>query len=288
MLLGQLAAELLAEFVHVLAEDAGVLLGEVDVLEDAVGRGDTLPPHEEPAVQPLLVQPHDLARLDLAEELGADRIDRATFAGHDVAPAGRLTDAQRPNPIGIAGRLDVIGEQEDERVGALEMVENVPQRVGLVLMGRLGQQMNDDLGVATGLEDAAVGLVFVPQQAGIDQIAVVGDRDLPPGILRQQGLTVLHRGRTRRRVPDVPDGDGVSQLLERVRAAAKDPHDRAHALVALDALAVAGGDPGRLLASMLQGVQTEVGLLHRIGVAEDPEQPTFFLLLRKDLVPDAI
>jgi len=168
------------------------------------------------------------------------------------------------------------------------MVEDVPQRIGLVLMGRLGQQMNDDLRIATGFEDAAVGLVFVPQQAGIDQIAVVGDRDLSPRIFCQQGLTVLHCGRARRRVPDVPDSDGIPQFLERVRAGAKDPHDRAHALVALEALAVAGGDPRRLLASMLQGVQSEIGLLHRIGVAEDPEEPAFFFLLRKDLVPDAI
>ena len=279
MLFGQLAAELLAEFVHVLAEDAGVLLGEVDVLEDAVGRRDAPALDEEPAVQPVLVQPHDLARLDLADERGPDRIDGAALAGHDVAPLGGLADAQRPNPVRIAGRLDVVGEQEEERVGALQMVENVPQRVGLVLVGRLGQQMNDDLGVAGGLEDAAVGLVFVPQQAGVDQVAVVGDRDLSPRVFGQQGLAVLDAGRAGRRIPDVADGDGVLQLLESVRAVAKDPHDRAHALVALDALAVAGGDPGRLLPSMLEGVQAEVGLLHRIGVAEDPEQPTLFLFL---------
>ncbi len=65
------------------------------------------------------------------------------------------------------------------------MVQDVAQWVGLALVGRFGQQMDDDLRVVGRFEDTAVGLVLIPQQAGVDQVAVMGDGHLPPGILGQ-------------------------------------------------------------------------------------------------------
>ena len=284
VLSGQLMTELLAELVHVLSEDPRILLGEVDVLEDAVCGFDAAWFHEESAVQPVLVQPDDLTRLDLADELGPDGVDRAAFARDDPTALVGPADAQGPNPIGVARRLDMIGEQEKQRIRALKMVQDVAQRVGLALVTRLGQEMHDDLRVVGGFEDAAVGFVFVPEQAGVDQVAVVGHRHLPTRVLGQQWLAVLHLGRSARGISDVTDGDRVLQLRQGLRAAAEDPRNGAHPLVALDGFPVAGGDSRRLLPTMLEGVQTEIGLLHGVGVAEDPEQAALLPLLWKDLV----
>ena len=65
------------------------------------------------------------------------------------------------------------------------------------------------------------------------------------------------------------NGNGICQLLEDAGAAAKNPRDRAHRFVALDRLAIAGGDAGRFLPSMLQAVKSEKGLLNRVRITED-------------------
>ena len=51
--------------------------------------------------QPVLVDDDDLARLDVADELGVDQIQRAGFAGEHPGVA-QFADAQRPEPVRIA------------------------------------------------------------------------------------------------------------------------------------------------------------------------------------------
>ncbi len=75
------------------------------------------------------------------------------------------------------------------------------------------------------------------------------------------------------------DGDGVGELIEQARAGAKDPLDGSHTCVAVDHFAVAGGDAGGLLASVLEGEQAVVGFLDGFGVAVDSEQPAIFFFI---------
>ena len=73
------------------------------------------------------------------------------------------------------------------------MVEHVVEGVLFVLVRRLGQQVDDDLGIAGGLENVPDLLVAPTQQGGVDQVAVVGDRHVPAGEAEQQGLGVGFR-----------------------------------------------------------------------------------------------
>ena len=74
------------------------------------------------------------------------------------------------------------------------MVERVVQRILPVLMARLGQQMDDHLGVSGGLKDVPHLLVVPSEQGGIDQVSIVRDGDLPTGISEQQWLGVPFGG----------------------------------------------------------------------------------------------
>jgi len=65
----------LSELVDVFGEDSAVLLGEIDVLEDAVGRGYAARCDEETAGDAVFVQPDYFSGLDLTDErcFGFDR-----------------------------------------------------------------------------------------------------------------------------------------------------------------------------------------------------------------------
>jgi hypothetical protein len=146
-----------------------------------------------------------------------------------------------------------------------------------------GDEVDDDLGVGRGGEDRPRRLELVPEQLGVDEVAVVRDRDRAPRVLHREGLGVLEVRGARRRVADVADGGAALQPREHVRR--EDVRDEPHLAVDVEALAVGGDDPGRLLAAVLERVEPEVGVVR--GVLElaegpDPEDSTLFLLLVED------
>ena len=57
----------------------------------------------------------------------------------------------------------------------------------------------------------------------------------------------------------------------------EDVGDVAHGFAGVDDGAVAGGDAGALLASVLQGVEREVGEFRGFGVAVDGDYSAFFV-----------
>ncbi len=72
------------------------------------------------------------------------------------------------------------------------------------------------------------------------------------------------------------DSHRVSQFVKVSACFAKYATDLPHACVAADVLAIAGGDTGRFLASVLKAVKPEKSLLYGFGVAVDPENAAFF------------
>jgi hypothetical protein len=92
-----------------------------------------------------------------------------------VAPIA--SNAQVSEAPGVAGGLDAVGEEEQQAVRALQVLEHVRERVLLLDVGRLGQQVDDDLGVGRRLKDVAVFLVLVAQELRVDEVAVVGNGD---------------------------------------------------------------------------------------------------------------
>src|SRR3954447_8420527 len=85
---------------------------EVDVLEDAE-RG-ALALDGDPRLDALLGQRDDLAGLDVAQQLGADDVERARLAGDAVAVA-ELAEDERPQPGRVAEGDDAVAAHDHGR-----------------------------------------------------------------------------------------------------------------------------------------------------------------------------
>ena len=141
----------------------------------------------------------------------------------------------------------------------------------------MGDELDDDLGIGGGLEVGAVALQARAHVAQVDQVAVVRDGDQALGRFDADGLGIQQRRVAGGRVARVADGHGAGQLGQHV--VGEDLRDQAHALDVGQMLAVGGGDAGRLLAAMLQGVEAEIGLAGGVGVAVNGDDAALFVEL---------
>ena len=92
---------------------------------------------------------------------------------------------------------------------------------------------------------------------GVDQVAVVAERDRTVGGGAERRLGVLPHGGAGGRVAGVTDGDMALEGAE--RGLVEDLGDQAHVLEDEDLGAVAHRDARGLLSTVLQGVQPEIG-----------------------------
>ncbi len=106
-----------ARTVHLDAADTRVGACEVDVLEDAqsVASGR----HGLGRVQPLLVDPDDLARPHVADDVGTDEIEGARLGGDDPVLAD-LAERQRAKPERVTERDERPVDERGDRVRAFE------------------------------------------------------------------------------------------------------------------------------------------------------------------------
>ena len=247
------------DLAHLAARDLGAVAledrvgaREVDVLEHAEGLAVRL--HELARLDPALAERDHLARLDLAQELGADDVEGAALGGHAVAVAEHA-ERQRPQAGAVPeGHHRVLGHH-DRGEGALEPRRHLGERV-LDALGRVrGQERGDDLGVGGAAElDAGVGELRVELDR-VDQVAVVGERHLA-AVGAPHRLGVLPRRRAGGGVAHVPHGHLAAQrpqllLVEDLRHETEIAHGH-------DVALVGGGDARRLLAAVLERVQREV------------------------------
>ena len=139
--------------------------------------------------------------------------------------------------------------------------------------------MQDDLAVDGGLENRAFALEFVAEHGGVDQVAVVSDRDLAAEAIDHKRLRILQRARTGRRIARMTDGARPLQAFQ--ISGAENLRDQTHVAMHLKgaARAVRGHDAGALLAAMLEREQTVVGQDRRVRMSEDGENAA--LVLRK-------
>ena len=116
---------------------------------------------------------------------------------------------------------------------------------------------------ALGVAQLAVDVLErLAQFGGVDEVAVVRERDRALGRVTERRLGVLPRRTAGRRIPAVTDGEvalegGEVCLVEDLR-------DEAHVLVDEDASPVTRGDARGLLPAVLQGVQPVVGQLRDV------------------------
>jgi hypothetical protein len=95
------------------------------------------------------------------------------------------------------------------------------------------------------------------QFQGVDQVAVMAERQAGRGCRAERRLGVVPYRRPAGRVPGVPDRDVAAERIE--HRCVEDLRHQAHVLEHDDPGAVADRDPGRLLAAVLQRVQAEIG-----------------------------
>ena len=275
MLAGELAAHLDAHLVHVAVGDVRVGPGEVHVLEHAERAPRVLGERLHRA-QSVRVDDHDLARLHVADELRLDQVQRAGLARQHEPSVGQPADAQRTEAVRVAHADELVLGEDDQGICALDAAHGLDQSALVAArLRRLGEQVDDDLGIHRRLEDGALGLQLVAQGGGVGEVAVVADGDLALGAIDGQRLGVGQVRRPGRRVARVADGRGADQLVEHV--AVEDVRHQPHALVDVELLAVGRDDAGRFLAAVLELVEPVVGELGGVRMAVDAEHAAVVL-----------
>src|SRR5439155_21747546 len=126
---------------------------------------------------------------------------------------------------------------------------------------------------------------LVAQPRSVGQIAIVAEHELPQVTSSRNRLDVRERVRAGGRVARVTDGgdrrlavsDGLAAVERVDRLAIEDLADQSQALVQVELRTIAGGDPGRLLAAMLQRVQAQVSEpADRLTGGEDTDHAALF------------
>ncbi len=139
------------------------------------------------------------------------------------------------------------------------------------IVGRLGEQMKDDLAIRGRLEDRALALEFVAQDAGVDQVAVMRDGELPAEAIDHEGLRILQRARAGGGIAGVADGARAFEAFQGVLP--ENLRDQAHVAMQQEAGAgaIRGHDARAFLAAMLERKEAVIGQDGGVRMPEDGE-----------------
>src|SRR5437868_13462937 len=107
------------------------------------------------------VDDHDLTGLALADDFGADLVERTSLAAEHKAFADRAelrfavhaAEDQRPEALWIARADQFIACHEQEAVRALDQFQAMSDVVFAAYVFRTRQQVDDDFAVGRSLED---------------------------------------------------------------------------------------------------------------------------------------
>lgn len=201
------------------------------------------------------VQDDHLARLDVADELRADDVQRAAFTTEHVAVAD-LAKHQRTYAQRIADADDHVVGQCDQRIGALDLTERFYHTVDDRAAAGGRHQMDDDLGVGGRLEQAASAHQLPAEHEGIGQVAVMGQRKAAELEIGEQRLYVPEYRIAAGGIPDMPDC-GVALQLRDHRLRAEIVAYLSHGMLDVIVLAIEGDDTRRLLSTVLKGMKPE-------------------------------
>ena len=212
--------------------------------------------HDLAGLEPALGQRDHLARVDLAQQLGADDVEGAALGGDDEAVA-EPAERERPDAVRVAEGDDRVLGHHHGRVGALAAAAS-RRRPRPRCSGRSLEESS-----AAMISESEVPRKAIPRslQLGaeldrVGQVAVVGERDLA-AVVAPDRLGVLPGAAAGGRVADVADRHVAGQRPQLLLV--EDLGDEAGVAQGRDVAALAGGDPGRLLAAVLERVEAEVG-----------------------------
>ena len=267
--------------VDALAVQDRIRSGEVDELEEAELRIHHVVvegPHR-PAT--CLVDHHDLARIQLADHVGADHVQGGRLRGQYPA-AVEASEAERPKAVRIA-HPDyplVVGQHQGE--GTLQAGQHLGQRLveGLAWVHvatrrqHQGQQLGHQVAVRGNGPRQHPGIGC--QLLGVDQVAVVAEGELEVLGAPVHGLGISPGARPGGRIARLAycqvAGEGHQGAL------VEDVGDQAHVLDHREGLTVADRHARRFLAAVLQGVEAQIGQVgDRHARGENPEDTTGLL-----------
>ncbi len=207
---------------------------------------------------------HDhLARLHVAFVRRADNVKGAGLGSEDdrvflrAAAVANASHAQRTEPARIAYGKHTVTRHHDERERTLNPAQCVTYRFRQSMFFGLRDQMNDDLSVAGGLKDRALGLQPAADLPRVHQIAIVGQRNHALVAVHHDGLGVQQRRISGGGIAVVTDGNIAAEGLK--HGLVEDVGDQTHSPMRAQALTVGRDNSGGLLSAMLQLVQTKVG-----------------------------
>ncbi len=173
---------------------------------------------------------------------------------------------------GIDARIQRVTDGDDDGVGPLEPGERLPDLRLDRLLARARDQVNDHLRVRGRLEEGALLDERLTEFLRIREVPVVGDREVAAGIPDDDRLRVLAPAAPGGRVADVADGAGSGQRVQ-VTGGEGVRHESRSLAHPGRALGIDDADACRLLAAVLEGVESEEGELgHALHPrhAEDP------------------
>ena len=187
------------------AVEARVGPREVDELEDAhggarAGQLDAIAAHLAVARRP-----DDLARLDLAHELGADDVEGARLAGDDRV-ALEVAQAERSHAEGVAKADHLLAGQHRRREGAADTAHGLADGAQQVAEACWAMSAVITSVSVPRLEVDALAAQLVAQLGRVDQVAVVGQGDRVLAARARERLRVLPGGSAGGGVAHVADG----------------------------------------------------------------------------------
>ncbi len=199
--------------------------------------------------------------------MGTHDVERRRL-GRDHPSPIEPTQAQGPEPVGITHADDPGLVHEHQRERPVEGRENLGQgvlelaairtlvRAGPVHTGDpLADEFGDDVGVARDRARQHPG--GVGERCGVGEVSVVPESELALGDAAIDRLGVAPLTGAGRGVADLADGQVPGQATE--HPVVEHRGHQAHVLDDGDRIAVADRDAGRFLASVLEGVETQVG-----------------------------
>src|SRR6266851_7070407 len=102
---------------------------------------------------------HHFAGLDLADVLRVEEIEGTGFGcdepGIEAAGGSEFAENERAEAAGIADGVELVLREDEKGVGAFDLIEGVADGPGKIARLRTGDEMDDDFGVAVGLENRA-------------------------------------------------------------------------------------------------------------------------------------
>ena len=125
--------------------------------------------------------------------------------------------AKRTETARVTDGKNTIGAYHHQRKRAFYPAKRIGHRFGQRVFFGKRNQMNDDFGVAVGLENRSLGSPVCREFPCVDQIAVVGNRDDAFVRLHHDRLRVEQRGISSSRVARMSDRQRSAHLRENVR-----------------------------------------------------------------------